>query len=220
MENTGTNYKKIAMTMLAMVTWFALLLQLKLSLESTATTGFSNTKTVINFFSYFTILSNCLVAVSLSASLIIPSSAAGMFFSKPAVMSAIAVYIFIVGLVYNLLLRGIWEPTGWQLVADNLLHVAVPVFYILFWGIFTPAGQLQWRTILPWLLFPLIYLVYSLVRGPIANWYPYPFLDAAKFGYGQVAINSILVLVAFLATSLGAVAFNRRGRNTAIKTRS
>lgn len=217
MENAGTNYKKMAMALLAMVTWFALLLQLKLSLESTATTGFSNTKTVINFFSYFTILSNCLVAVSLSASLVVPSSAAGMFFSKPAVMSAIAVYIFIVGLVYNLVLRGIWEPTGWQQVADNLLHVAVPVFYILFWGIFTPAGQLQWRTILPWLLFPFLYLIYSLVRGPIANWYPYPFLDAAKFGYGQVAINSILVLVAFLATSLGAVAFNRRG---ATKTRS
>lgn len=220
MENAGTNYKKMAMALLAMVTWFALVLQLKLSLNSTATTGFSNTKTIINFFSYFTILSNCLVAITLSVSLVVPSSATGMFFSKPAVMSAIAVYIFIVGLVYNLVLRGIWEPTGWQLVADNLLHVAVPVFYILFWGIFTPAGQLQWRTILPWLLFPLIYLVYSLVRGPIANWYPYPFLDAAKFGYGQVAINSILVLVAFLATSLGAVAFNRRGRNTVIKTRS
>ncbi len=200
------------MGVLAGITWFALVLQLKLSLGTTPTTGFTALKTVINFFSYFTILSNLLVAVSLTSSLVLPGSALGSFFSAPIVTSAIAVYIFIVGLVYNLVLRNIWEPTGWQLVADNLLHVIIPLLYVLYWIFFIPKQTLHWKNILPWLIFPALYLGYSLIRGTIDNWYPYPFVDAGKLGYAKVGVNSLFVLAAIISVGAGIVAINRRGK--------
>ncbi len=200
------------MAVVVIIAWTALILQFYLILQTTGTTGFSTLKTVINFFSYFTILSNLLVAVCLTTSLLSPTSGVGSFFSKVSVQSAIAVYIFIVGLVYNTVLRGITNPTGLDWIVDNLLHVVVPVLYVLYWFIFAPKKILQWKNLAPWLIFPAAYLVYSLLRGPTADWYPYPFLHAGKLGYGQVAINSVFVLLAFLLVGLGAIAWNRQGK--------
>ena len=220
MKNNAAPAKKIVMVIIAIITWAALVLQFSLTIKTTDVTGFSNIKTITNFFSYFTILSNILVAVSLTVSLLNPASRTGTFFLKTSVQSAIAVYIFIVGLVYNLVLRNIWSPKGWQLVADNLLHVAVPVLFVLYWIIFTAKNILQWKNILPWLIFPMIYLIYSLLRGPVADWYPYPFLHARELGYGKVSINSLFVLMAFLLVGLGMIAFNRAGKKRQIDIES
>jgi hypothetical protein len=37
-----------------------------------------------------------------------------------------------------------------------------------------------------------------MIRGPIADWYPYPFLDPRTNGYGFVAIMSLFVAVVAL----------------------
>lgn len=169
---------------------------------------FSN-NTIINFLSFFTILSNLLVALTLSYSLISPVSLVGSFFSHPTVHSAVALYIFIVGLVYNLVLRNLWAPTGSQLLADNLLHVVVPLLFILYWFIFIPKAVLQWKDGIPWLLFPLVYLVYSMLRGAFTNWYSYPFLNAGELGYGKVSMNIIMMIMAFLAVGMVLIAVNR-----------
>jgi hypothetical protein len=212
--------KKITMSLVAAAAWFALILQFNIILGNTAQTGFSTGKSIINFFSYFTILSNLLTAVCLTASLLFPSSTWGIFFSRISVQSAITVYIFIVGLVYNLVLRKIWSPAGWQLVADNLLHVVVPLLYVLYWIIFTPRKKLEWALILPWLIFPAFYLLYSLIRGAITNWYPYPFIDAGKLGYGKVAVNALFVLIAFVIVGWGLIAINRSGKKNKVPSKS
>jgi len=62
-----------------------------------------------------------------------------------------------------------------------------------------PRERIPVRTSLVWLAFPLLYLVYSLVRGPIVEWYPYPFLDPRSAGYGTVAVMSVLIAVAAFA---------------------
>lgn len=200
------------MAAVAITAWVALALQFYLILQTTDATGYSTLKTVTNYFSYFTILSNLLIAVCLTTSLISPTSSIGSFFSKVPVQSAIAVYIFIVGLVYNTVLRGLVTLSGLNWIVDNMLHVLVPVLYVLYWLIFTPKKVLEWKNLVPWLIFPALYLVYSLLRGPTADWYPYPFLHAGNHGYGQVAINSLFVLLAFLIAGLGAIAYNRRGK--------
>lgn len=187
---------------LALLTWAALVLQCWLMLTNDTSSGFSKAGLLVNFFSYFTILSNLLVAVILT----LPANSR---LSSPARRSAIAVYIFIVGLVYNLVLRQVWSPQGWQLVADNLLHVAVPVLYVAWWYFFTPAKAVQWKNLPAWLIFPAVYLAYSLVRGAQVGWYPYPFLDVQQFGYSKVAINAAGVLLAFIAVGFLLIALNR-----------
>ena len=179
--------KVLAELAISIITWFALLLQLALLKES-----------IFNFISYFTILCNLLVAISLTAKVITPQSKMGNYFSLVTVQTAIALNIFIVGLVYNTVLRGIWEPKGWQLVADNLLHVIIPFFYVLYWIIFTEKGSLKWKDGMAWTYFPFAYLLYSLIRGHFVGWYPYPFLNVVKYGYHKVFINAGFVLIAFL----------------------
>jgi hypothetical protein len=179
--------KKIFEVALCLISWFALVLQLLLLKDSFA-----------NFMSYFTILSNILVALSLTATLfLLPTTSVGNYFSSITVKTGIALYIFIVSLVYNTVLRGIWQPKGFQAIADNLLHVVVPVLYILYWIFFIPKGSLKWRNGIQWTYFPFAYLIYSLVRGHFVGWYPYPFLNVGEFGYQKVFINAGFIVLAF-----------------------
>ncbi len=198
MAITQPSRLKVYELTLALVTWFSIILQLYLTKES-----------VFNFISYFTILSNLLVAVSLTCTSIFKYSKVGRYFSLVTMQSAIALYIFIVGLVYNFVLRGIWEPQGWQWVADNLLHVVVPVFYILYWLLFIPKGKLKFKDNIVWTIFPLLYLAYTLVRGHFTHWYPYPFINVTKLGDAKVCLNIGIMIIAFLLVGLLLICINR-----------
>ena len=183
------------------VAWFALITQWCIT-----------TFGLVDFLSFFTIQSNLMVAVCLSFSLLLPRTAPGNFFLKSSVQSAIALYIFIVGLVYNTMLRGLADFKGMQWIVDNLLHVAVPILFVIYWFIFTPRTFFQWKQCLYWLIYPFIYTVYSMIRGSIVHWYPYPFLNADSLGYAKVFINMLLVLSAFCIVSLVIIAVNRSGK--------
>lgn len=160
--------------------------------------GLSAGEHIVNFFSFFTILSNILAALMLT------TAWAGMGgpFARPSVQTAITIYMTVTGLVYTFILAGLWQPTGWQFVADSLLHYVMPVVIVLFWFLFVRKGTLRLGH-LPWfLVFPLAYAIYSLVRGSAAEWYPYPFLDVSVHGMGAVLLNSVVMTVGFVLVGL------------------
>ena len=72
----------------------------------------------------------------------------------------------------------------------------MPAVLLADWLIDRPDRPLPLRRALWWLVYPLAYLAYTLIRGPIVDWYPYPFLNAANKGYGSIAVTS-LVIAAF-----------------------
>lgn len=201
--------KKACMTIIAIVGWFALACQFYLLLKKAQADNIPVVTAIINYFSFFTILSNLLVAMACTCPLIAPSSRAGKFFSRYTVQSGITLAIIIVGATYSIALRHIWKPEGWQKVADVLLHDIVPILYALFWFFFVPKGVLQWRDLPYWLIYPLVYLVYSLLRGAIINRYPYYFIDANAIGYPKALLNIGLVTVAFFLIGSLLVAINR-----------
>ncbi|NML65274.1 Pr6Pr family membrane protein [Hymenobacter sp. RP-2-7] len=159
--------------------------------------------------SYFTIISNLAVALSLTLALGWPSTKLGRYAASPASQTAVALYIVVVALVYNTVLRGLLLLAGWSWLADTLLHVVVPVLYVGYWLWFTPRRTLRWAQLGAWLVFPAAYLGYSLLRGPVAQWYPYPFLNVSTLGYAQVLRNSGVVLACFLLVGSGLIALNR-----------
>lgn len=149
----------------------------------------------LRFFSYFTILSNIGVAlVCLTAAV-----GRGGFFARSDVRGAVALYIGVTGLIYATILRHLWQPQGAQWWADSGLHYASPLLYLAWWLAFAPHGALGWRTLPRWLLFPLGYLVWVLVRGAWFGEYPYPFIDVGQLGLGRAGVNALGVLLAFLA---------------------
>lgn len=182
-------------SIIAIVGWFAIVLQLYLILLNRVA---SLPETIVRFFSFFTVQTNILVAICFTFLWLKPKSKWGLFFSKPKNATAITLYITIVGFVYNTILRFLWAPTGLQKQVDELLHSVIPILVLLHWILFIPKKTLGFKNIFPWLIFPLVYLVYTLIRGVFFNFYPYPFIDVNLLGYNAVLLNSFFMLLAFL----------------------
>jgi hypothetical protein len=194
----------------ALLGWFALALQLYLMLVRDPAGMLS---VVITYFSFFTILTNFLVALVFTAAALRPRAAWGEFLLRPSLQASTAVYIAIVGMVYQLLLRHLWNPQGAQWVADVLLHSIIPVGYVLYWWLFAPRDKLSWKNALGWLVYPGAYLVYTLARGAVSGLYPYPFVDVGTLGYGGVLARAAGLMLVFLGMGLLIVAIARWKRN-------
>lgn len=191
----------------AAIGWFALGLQYWLLM--TGDIGPGPLGRTVNFFSYFTILINIVAALALTLPWLAPHSAVGRFFRAPTVRTAIATYIIVVGTTYFLILRHLWAPQGWAFVADASLHYLMPVLFVLDWLLFVPKGTLKFTDALAWLPFPLAYMLWTFAYGALSGFYPYPFVDVSKLGYGRVAANALGLFAVFLALSLVMIAIDR-----------
>ena len=193
----------------ALAGWVGLAIQQYLIFYSRWEAGASLMGGLINFFSFFTLLTNTLAAVVLSYTLVKRPSAAQRFFLAPAVSSGIAVSIVVVGVAYNLLLRHLWQPEGFQFIADELLHDVMPVLFALYWWRCVPKGQLRLTHIGLWVIYPLVYFGYALLRGDLLGQYQYPFIDVSTLGYPQVFVNAGGILAGFVLIALLVVGMDK-----------
>ncbi|OIR14362.1 hypothetical protein GALL_48350 [mine drainage metagenome] len=198
--------KKTLSIIFGLVAWFAVIVQYYLMMENRVA---SIAETTIRFFSFFTILTNSLVAIYFT--LIIFKIKNGWFAiaDKPGTLTALTVYITIVGLVYQILLRHVWQPEGLQMIVDELLHSLIPVAVIIYWYMYENKSLVSYKQITNWLIYPLMYLIYILIRGNFSGFYPYPFINVINLGITKVLINSVLLIALF--TGLSAL-FIRIGR--------
>ncbi len=200
--------KKYWMVGLALFAWFGIILQYILNIQFE--NGISAANKTVRFFSYFTILTNILCALSVTIPLFQKNSKAGRLFLSPFVQSGITVFIVVVGLVYHFLLRNLWNPQGVQWLADIILHYIDPLLYLIFWFLFTPSKSIQFRHAFVWLLYPVVYFIWILIAGLVTKFYPYPFVDVASLGYVTVFKNALLLMVAFTVLGFVIVLINRR----------
>lgn len=171
-----------------------------------------------NFFSFFTIESNAASVVFLTMAI-----GATLLGRTPTwllvLRAAVTAYMVTTGIVYNLLLRGIELPQGSTLDWSNeILHVWGPLYMLVDW-IFGPGRRpLEWRALVAIIAFPLVWAVYTLVRGPLVYdsvldgaWYPYPFLnpDTSANGYLSVAFYVILIAAVIGLVGAGVVRISR-----------
>ena len=201
----------------ACVGWFAVALQYGVTLADNP--GQSPAELSLNFFSYFTILSNILVALALTAPVVAPNSRAGRWLAGEAVRAALAMYIVVVGVVYHVLLAPTWNPQGLALLGNTLLHYVMPAAFVLDWLLFAPKGRLKWGDPARWLIFPLVYGGWTLIHGALSGWWPYPFVDVGALGLARVLVNFVGLLIFFLIVGLTIVTldrtFGRRDRSRA-----
>jgi len=184
---------------IAALAWFALGLQLLLTLQNPAHLPGNLDERLNNLLSYFTIWTNFLIAATLTVLLVARNSRLARRLGTPEFLTGVAVAISLVSLAYELLLRGLWKPMGWYWVADTLFHDVVPAAFVLLWLAFVPKGGLGARHLPAWLIYPTIYFVYVLLRGVVTGRYPYPFWDVTAIGYVHTVINAFgLLLVVVL----------------------
>ena len=147
----------------------------------------------LNFFSYFTNLSNLFAAFVLLLSVFSSSSA-----SRDHVRYASTVNMTVVGLVFAVLLRNV--DLGALLPWVNfVLHYIMPVAVVLDWLVRPPVSRLKAKNILLAMVFPAAYLAYVMLRGASTGRYPYPFLNPSNVvGYGGVATYALGIGGTFL----------------------
>lgn len=205
---------KIYLAVLAILGWFALVGQFYINITS----GVAATSEIVTrYFSYFTITTNLLVAICCTTLLVKPHSRWRDFFSRSTTLTAIAVYILIVGVIYNLILRFLWKPEGLQRVVDELLHSVIPVLFLIYWLVFVVKGELKWKNVLPWLLYPFVYIVFIFIRGAISGFYPYPFIDVSQLGLQKALTNAVGIAIVVLVVSLLLVAIGKFMRKKSIQ---
>jgi len=200
---------KRCVTAATLAGWVGLAIQQYLIFYSRWSTGASLLGGLVNFFSFFTVLTNTLVVVVLSYAVVDRDSAAKRFFLAPRVSSAIVASIVLVSLAYNLLLRHLWQPEGFQFIADELLHDVMPLLFVVYWWRCVPKGTLQCKHIGLWVLYPLLYFAYVLLRGDLLGQYQYPFFDVGTLGYPQVFVNAGGILAGFVLIALAVVGLDK-----------
>ena len=178
--------------------WFAVITQYYLMLENRTT---SVSEATIRFFSFFTILTNILVAIYFSTICFSRNKSVSLI-NAAGMLTFLTIYITVVGLVYQVALRHLWHPQGMQRLVDELLHSVVPILVILFWYLYEAKNNLKFSQTIKWLSYPLIYFIYILLRGNQSGFYPYPFVDVSVLGFATVIQNALFLLLFFLGLSL------------------
>lgn len=157
---------------------------------------------VVKFFSFFTVLSNIAVGLALAAPVMAMERPIGLWAARAGTRVAIGVYIAVTAGIYHTLLAGLWRPTGLQWVADVLLHSVSPALFLLDLLLIPPSEAARWRSAWKALAFPLAYGVWCLIHGAVTGFYPYPFLDVAKRGYGGVLATMMIMGAGFYGVTL------------------
>lgn len=183
----------------------ALVLQAAITIPASMAAGRGLLGSIVFYFSFFTILTN-IAAVMVHAALLSPAGYAWFpAFAEQRLRAGVAVAITLVFIVYATVLAGLWQPQGLFLLCDILLHYVTPFIFVAWWLIAGADGSTRWRDISWWMIYPLAYLAYALVRAPFAGEVPYPFLDGAKNGAAGVAVSALGVTASFIGLSVLAV---------------
>lgn len=192
-----------------------LVLQLVLVMSSESGAGsFESTPArLVNYFSFFTVQSNILVAIT--TGLLARNLDRRSTLFRVLRLDAV-ICITVTGVVFHLALASLQELTGWDALADFLLHTLSPIACLLGWLLFGPRRQLTKRTVRLSVIAPLCWLAYALVYGAVAtdrhgnDYYAYPFMNAQAHGYVLALLRCGLVAILFVSVAFGALALDRR----------
>jgi len=171
---------------------------------------------VVNFFGYFTNLSNLFASVVFIVGAVYLLQGREPTPTEDIIRGASVAAMAVVGIVFSVLLSG--DDLGGLLPWVNaVLHYIMPIVVVADWLYQPPGSTLSVRRLGYWLIYPLVYIVYTLIRGAIVGFYPYPFLNPAKVGgYGGVFLYCLAIFALFLLVSwLLILLANRLRRNVA-----
>jgi hypothetical protein len=154
---------------------------------------------VVDYFSYFTILSNIVV--------IIVCTLLALGRARPTpVMRALRMdslmMISVTGLVFALVLAPSFHPDGLEYVTNPLHHYVTPILAVATWLVWGPRGWLRLSSVFTALVIPVIWLAYTFLRGAVIHAFPYGFLAVDELGWGRALVNVAGVLVVGIVLGL------------------
>ena len=174
-----------------------------------------------DFYIYFTNLSNYLCLGVMIAELVacVKKNDEGYTNAFPKLKFIGLVAILLTFFVFNVFLAGEAgrDPLrNWE-IGSVLLHVVLPIMYVIDWFVFDERGKAKWKYVFAALSFPAIYFAFIIVHAAILGFdtsiknglgnppliYPYFFLNFEKLKVGGVA--KWIVIIAGAVMLVGAM---------------
>lgn len=153
---------------------------------------------LLRFFSYFTVQSNLLVLAA-AISLVIDPRRDGAVWRVLRLDALLG--IAVTDVVSATLLAGLVQHVGIGVWINIGFNQFSPVWTLVGWLLLGPRPRTDLRTLGWAFAWPVAWLAYTMAHGALTGWYPYPFLNADKLGYGQVGITLLVILAAALGTA-------------------
>ncbi|MFX1391541.1 MAG: Pr6Pr family membrane protein [Promethearchaeota archaeon] len=144
-------------------------------------------------FRYYTMQTNIMVTIWFTLAII--------WYNKPETLKkiigplkgAFTLYITTTFIFFAILLQMFYHPTGWAAFSNLVLHYITPVAFIVDWVLTETKIRYEWKYLPYWIIYPVCYLLFSLINGSLTGDYLYPFLDISRVG-----IQGYLISLSFL----------------------
>jgi hypothetical protein len=166
-----------------------------------------------HYFQYFTIQTSIInIAVLLIGGIFAFTRTVDPYWYAVVRVSIVS-YAIVVGVIYNVLLAGL--PLGDGYVAsfsfpNDIQHVWAPIFIAVEWLLMPGRKQLRWGTLWICAMFPLAWVVGSLIRGLVGDgWFPYFFLNPAEMGISGVWAYVVAIAAFTLANCAVSIRIHR-----------
>jgi hypothetical protein len=95
---------------------------------------------------------------------------------------SLTVAMVVVGVVYHALLSGVADDVRdgdyvWPVFPNEFIHTYAPILIVLEYLVSQKTFNIRLRAALWVAVFPLVWLMFSVIRGSITNWWPYWFIN-------------------------------------------
>jgi hypothetical protein len=121
---------------------------------------------------------------------------------------SLAVALIVVGVVYHALLAGAANDVrdgdyAWPVLPNEIIHTYAPILAVIEYLMSVKAFRIRLRAFVWVAVFPLTWLVLSIVRGIATNWWPYWFINPnGEAGLGGMLTYISAITVFFLVLGL------------------
>ncbi len=171
-----------------------------------------------DFFRYYTNVSNVLVVLFYLTRMVVRITGNYDGFFGRIVFSELCFYSVTMSIVltfgiYNFVLAPSFKnapPESNEFkfshsFSNYCVHYIVPLLSLLNWFIFSDKAAIQYKWCVIWIVIPLIYGIYSIIRGlrgdiieNTSSAYPYDFMDIGKYGWKTFIRNILFIMVVFV----------------------
>ena len=194
----------------AVLVWIALISEFYLTLSGSAHSWRGVLHGISEYFSYFTILTNILCASIFTAyAKKVSANSFVRLLKSPVLLTVAEICILGVSIIYHVMLRNLWSPTGLEAFSNSVLHYVTPLcFSVLYLKVYSNC-LLNWKSLSSMMIYPSAYSLFVMARGAVTSEYPYPFIDVNKIGYFQSSLFLVSMLILFAITASVFIASNR-----------
>lgn len=159
-------------------------------------------------FKYFSFISNLIIVIYFGLIFFLKLDEKSEKFKN--MIGFIVMIIAATGLIYFVFIEPNVEYMDLGSYGKLVTHYLVPALVIGYFIAYTKNFTLEYRNLFLWLVYPVAYMGFLIIRGIVTDDYIYSFLHVDEVGVLGLALMTILLLVLMVLLSVLAVYFNKK----------